>query len=219
MPNIAIVDDRHDPRVTLRRRIGLNLPVEWAVIDTHPLESLSDYPAWIVEHEVATLVLDERLQEQMNDSEGHAYYDGHEVVVYLRQRLPTLPIFFVTSYPEVSEVEEQYGKVEGVFPRRDFFDSRADKLIERLVRSGQKYVEVYERELADLAEISRRLATSTASDEDRSRADAIRSKLNIAFTGEAISDRAAWLDEMNKRLGELEGLHAEIESFLKGKGK
>lgn len=217
MPTIAIVDDRHDPRVTLRRAISLHAPEGWTVIDSAPLGEMAEYPSWLIENEVAVLVLDENLREQTQDAEGHALYQGHEVVDYLRARIPTLPIFFVTSYPNEPELDDRFGKVEGIFARGDFADKAKDH-VERIVRGGQRYLETNETELADLARLSSRIAEGRGSEADYSKLEAIRGKLGLAFQESGVVDRSVWIAEMENGLEKLEHLRNQIEDFLKGAG-
>lgn len=215
MPTIAIVDDRHEPRESVRRAMSLHVPEGWDVVDSPPLGSIAEYPSWIIENDVAAFIVDERLQEQAPDAEGHADYNGHQVVDYIRPLLPTLPIFFITSYPEATDVAARFGKVEEIIPRMTFALKSKD-FVDRFVRSGQKYLESNEGALAELADLSMRIAGGGSTNEDRIRAQAIQSMLGIPFSGGEIHDRAEWIEEMSKRLRSLERLQNEIEVFLEG---
>jgi hypothetical protein len=214
MPTIAIIDDRHDLRSSLSRNMSLYVPAHWAVVDSPPLESIDEYPSWITEHEVSTFVVDEKLHEQARDAEGHAAYNGHDVVDYLRPRFPSLPIFVVTSYPEESDLQDRLGKVEGIIPRNRFTD-RASDFVDRLVRSGQKYAEEHQAELLELAERTARIATGGSTHEDIERVRVLQEKLGLPFSAIEVETRSEWISEMTERLDELEKLREEIADFIR----
>src|SRR5258708_32416874 len=104
MAAIAVIDARLDHRVTVQRHVTANLTTPgWECLAPSPLANLGDYPAWLWEHDVAVLILDERLREV--GGPAGIDYEGHELVEYLRQRLPTFPMFVVTSFENDAELD------------------------------------------------------------------------------------------------------------------
>ena len=84
--------------------------------------------------EIAVLILDERLDEQVGSNEP-VTYQGHELVGYLRQRLPTFPVFMVTSFVHDLEGTGQDREFEDVIERGKFAED-ADMYVPRLIRAG-----------------------------------------------------------------------------------
>jgi hypothetical protein len=213
MPNIGVIDDREDLRTTLVANIRLELEEEeethWRVQEASPLESIEEYPAWIHENEIATLVVDERLAEQ---GPG-VTYAGHDVVEYLRKRLPTLPIFVVTSHAD-EVLDEAKKDVEAIVPRDQFTDEPAI-YVTRMVRAGRKYVEEFERELAELSAISRRIVAGDATGVEIRRADAIREELARSPDERDALTRVEWLEKVGHELEKLEELKNEIEEKIR----
>jgi len=190
MPTLGIIDDRQDIRETLKRDIDLELSGEWQSVDSVPLPALDDYVGWLTEHEVCVLLLDERLQEQCAIG-----YDGHDVVSYIRGKLPTFPIFIITAYPDDSEIVKKFSDVEEIISRI----ACSEKIVEyvpRFQRAAQRYVEGFQLELSELSEKSRKLAEGTASENDVSKIKALQSKLGLAFNYQFIQDRSKWLEEI-----------------------
>ena len=119
MPAIGVVDDRSTQRRQLVRGIDTSdvLPEGWRSLGINPLNTITEYPNWINENDVAALVLDERLQEQQADVEVHVNYDGHDVVDYLRKTIPDFPIFIVTAAPNDPGLGERFAAVEDIINR------------------------------------------------------------------------------------------------------
>jgi hypothetical protein len=214
MAGVGVIDDRGDLRETLVRRIQAELPKNWECFSTSPLAEMGDYPAWIAENDVAVMLLDERLNEQVECCETFAGYNGHDLVAFLREHMPTFPIFIVTSYKDDEELRKKFRDVEDIIERKEFL-RRGEEYVPRFLRSGQKYIEVFESDLSELATRADRIAKGVATREDLDRANAIRMRVGLAFPYEALNDRGEWLKRMNEKIGELEQLKAEIDEFLK----
>ena len=209
MPAIAVVDDRPPQRETIRRLIEANLPEDWVCLEYSPFTDLEDYLRLLTgeDDDVAVLVLDERLHEQPDDANGHVEYSGHDVVTYLRGRVPEFPIFVITSYPD--DLAEMFGAMDGVISRADFNPGAAE-YVQRLVRSGQKYLGTHAAELTRLSELAAEIARGEASDGDRDEIQALQAKLGLAFGAEDFLDRSTWSDELEDTVKELEALSDEI---------
>jgi CheY-like chemotaxis protein len=100
MPAIAVVDDRPANRESLAANVENSLENEegWEVLDAEPLPRLTDYGPWLAEHDVAVLIVDERLSEQRLSDGTFAPYGGHDVVKFVRSTRPSFPIFVVTAH-------------------------------------------------------------------------------------------------------------------------
>src|SRR5882724_7227033 len=152
MPTLAIIDDRKDVRQTLARNITTDLPKPWSVLQSDPLPKMSDYSSWISENEVAAVILDERLQEQVaGRKKSHVSYSGHELAKELRKYWPSLPIFMVTTHRTDSALQDPKNEVdfEEIFNREDFYQ-RSTIYTERIVRSAQRFLDTYQEELASM---------------------------------------------------------------------
>ena len=208
MPTIGIIDDRPDLRVTLKRSLDLELLDEWSSIDEDPLSKLEDYPSWLTENEVCVLLLDEKLHEQ-----APVDYNGHDVVDFLRKHLPTLPIFVITAYPENEDLLKSFKDVEGIIPRTKF-SKDASEYVSRITRSAQRFLESFQSELTQLAEISERIAQGKAKKKDKENAEAIQNKISLAFPYEALESRSELLGELESKLKDLEKMRKDIGNYL-----
>jgi CheY-like chemotaxis protein len=217
MPTIGIVDDRRVLRTTLRRTLSAVLPDEWDSIDSEPLPELNLYPSWITENEISALIVDERLHEQAADVEGHVTYSGHDLVDFLRERFPTIPIFIVTSYIEDDPLKSRFKDVEGIFPR-GLFVTEAENYVPIILRASQRFIETYQRELSELSEIAMKIAKGEATQEDQERGRAIQNKIETAFAIDEISSKSEWLDKLDATLSEFQQLKSEIEDHLSEQG-
>ena len=220
MPTLAIIDDRRKIRETLARNIGTELPKNWSVVQRDPLPSMSDYPSWIAENEVAAIILDERLQEEIAGRKIYGDYTGHELAKYIRKRLPNLPIFMVTTYLTDAPLQEpDTEKVfEGIFAREDFYN-RSTIYIERIVRSAQRFFDTYQTELAELGEYSSKIASGSGSKKDKKHLLALQTKINGVFASVAVTtENATQLAELEAAVKQLEKATKKAKQLVR-KGK
>lgn len=208
MSTIGLIDDRADHRSTLKRRLDLELSGDWQSIDNEPLPRLEDYPSWITENEVCVLLLDERLHEQVAVS-----YNGHDVANYLRKHLPTLPIFVITSYSPDEALLKSFKDVEDIIQREEF-TKKADEYVSRFVRSAQRYLNTFQKELSDLSDKSAKIALGKATTQDIEEVKAIQEKIGLAFPYDSLDNRSEWLNALEKKLEELDELKISIEKYL-----
>ncbi|HVY06511.1 MAG TPA: hypothetical protein VHB46_11095 [Burkholderiales bacterium] len=218
MPTIGVIDDRADARETLCRNINLEIEEEhnWSAIEHGPLAKIEDYPGWLHDAGIAVLVVDERLQEQADAGEEPATYSGHELVSYLRMRLPTLPLFMVTSHADEDDLEGAEADAEDVVQREDF-NKNPKIYVQRMLRAGRKFTEEFLAELAQLSEIAERTAMGSATDADREKEKAIREKLTLASPDGLSLSRQTWLGELDKEIKELGALSDKIHDRLSRK--
>ncbi len=220
MPAIGVIDDRSDVRQTISRRISryLRQHATWTCEDSAPLERLDYYPSWLTEHEIVVLVLDERLREQVEEGAQPVTYDGHDVVDFIRARLPTFPIFVVTGWDDDEALSERFGAVEDVV-NREGFARGAKGYTDRFVRAGTRFWEENQKELEELGRIARKVALGDASEEDLKEARSLQQKMELAFVVDELYDRASWLDQMEASLAELETIRQRLsENRVKGQG-
>lgn len=206
MAAIALVDDRLDARSTvaglMRRRLR---GTDWEVIDIAPLPNISDYPGWIVDNDVKVIVLDERLNELAQDSEGYANYSGHNVAEYLRGVMPDLPQFIVTTVPDTAELNDAAADLDAIIKREDFSNKSA-VFVERMVRAGSSFSERTRHELIVVDEISRAIVSGGVTQQQIDSISALRGKqqlLGAISHASTMIDSAAQLESICQRLEDL----------------
>lgn len=215
MPTIAIIDDRKDLRESLNVIIASQLPPQWNVIDAYPLNLKSDYPNWITENEVVVLILDERLNEQLEKKiKQHVKYQGHALVDYLRQRIPTFPIFVITQYLTDRDLVNRFKDVEDIISRKEFCEKSVD-YIPRFVRAAQKYLESHESDLRNLSMTAEKIALGKATSKDIALMKAVHGKLGLMFVDQIVDDREHWLTKFDAKVKELRSLNKQITGFIK----
>jgi DNA-binding NtrC family response regulator len=213
MDAIAIVDDRQDMRETVARIIRLDLVelgLDWNVIPVSPFENPTDYAAWIQEHSVCVIVLDENLSEEFEISAVN--YSGHALASILRKQKPDLPQFIVTSVVEHNDLDAAAGDLEDVIARNEFHIN-SKKYVQRMVRAGQSFVNRYEAELDELNRVATAIVTDTATETDLRHANAIRAKLQIAYDLETAMDLKSWLESAEKTASALEQVVGELKTI------
>jgi hypothetical protein len=198
---IAVVDDREEMRdsVADRIRLGLeDLKLDWEVIADEPLESIDAYPAWIADNDVAVLVLDEKLGEEIGRRGVAAAYTGHEVAAALRELIPDLPQLIITSIKNSDELE---GAAElDAIVQRDEFNKHWRVYVERMVRLAKSFVDRNEADLAELTSLSQKMVDGSALPTDVDRLNAIREKVQmVAKPDETIAMRQVLEDAENVR--------------------
>jgi len=209
MPTIAVVDDKRDNRKTRIRLIEGSIPEGWEVLGESPLPSVEQYPAWIMENEVAVLVLDERL-DGFN-------YTGTGLAKYLRKHLPDFPIYLVTSYKGPENTEDRV-IFERSFNRSDF-DPKVELYVPRMVRAGRRFINEFEGDLSRLSKAAAKIAEGKGTNEDKKAAAAIQTGLNIAFQVGEFSDRADWINRFESAVQELEMTIKKLQTAVASASK
>lgn len=209
MPTIGIIDDRSKQRETLKRSLDLELLEGWNSIDEDPLPRLEDYPRWLMENDICVLLLDEKLHEQVSVD-----YDGHDVVNFLRRKLPTLPIFVITAYSTEDELLKSSKDVEDIISKREF-PKNANRYVSRIIRSAQRFLESFQKELSELAKLSKKIAQGKSNKRDKEKVEAIQNKISLAFPYDALASRSEWLSEFESKLKDLEKMRKDIGNYLK----
>src|SRR5258708_516923 len=83
----------------------------WDMVDLRPYEHMHEYWELIASEEVAVLVVDELLSEEITKPVS---YTGHELARYLRTRFPEFPIFTVTTYPTTPGLQANDKDLDGI---------------------------------------------------------------------------------------------------------
>ena len=211
MATIGIVDDREQDRRLIAEIISLGTAEDgWDIVDNAPLPSLLDYPTWITENEISVLVIDEIFDALIN---GKAVkYQGHDIISFVRERMPSLPIFVITAYQNEDLLRARYKHVEEIIPRIDF-SKKPEDFIPRIIRSAQNFLSVYEAELNELSDFAQKAALGTDIDSaELSRVEAIRQHLGIAFPIESISNINDWIKEASDLADKLEKLRIKLQA-------
>ena len=208
MPKITIVDDRKDFRTTLKRKIEAffikSKLKDWEVMDISPFQNKSEYFPWLLENDVVVLILDERLQENIEESES-VNYKGSELIEEIRRHL---------NYSRDPDLQSKFPLFDEILDRDSFY-SKADEYITRFIRSGQRYIQSHNKILTRISELSQKLAVGDATNEETLELRGLQEGLNLSSV--EIIDREAWLHKYQEKLDELDKLSIQIEEFLKKK--
>lgn len=202
MPTIGWIDDREGNRGTITRYIGrsLNRFPDWGVVDSEPLENLEAYPSWIAEHEIVSLVLDERLHESTTVD-----YRGSEVARFVRGRMPDLPIYIVTAHSEDPDIQSRVGEIDEIIDR-ERFTADPDSFVDRFVRAGSRFYDAHKEQLERLGDLAAKVAEGRASPADRTELRGLQTALGLPFTYDVVT-RSESLDDLQRiveRLSDIE---------------
>lgn len=214
MTAIGVIDDRDKDREMIVSGIRLgNKEDGWIIVDDLPLPSLDEYPAWISQNKICALVIDELLDEKI--IKGVAVdYRGHDLVDYIRKRIPTLPIFVITAHANDDILQERFKDVEEIIAR-DEFGRLYKNYVPRIIRSAQQYLNIFQNDLNELSIIAQKTAMGEeVSFDEYYRAQAIKTKLDIAFTTDDILNISNWLEDVAILIDKIEKLRKDIESKL-----
>lgn len=220
MPTIAIVDDDPRSRDSDVRSLNTHLPKDkgWAAIAIHPFPHLKDYPSWIAENEIAVLLVDEKLGGRAADASKHVNYEGHDLIKSLRRNNKTLPLYFLTNFAGNTPVTQRFADVEDIISKNEFKKNRA-KYVARFTRKGGEYFKSFRNQLAQLNDLSLKIAKGEATAEDKKNAKAIQLNLELPHIIEPSDDRSEWLEKYEDKVKEFEGLRKEIETYFKQKSR
>jgi len=114
-PVILLVEDDPDDARDYKEDIEASIDV--TVITVTPPEDLSDLAVLVAEHDAGAVILDERLQQRSD-----ATYVGIDVLEYLRNAFPNLPVDILTNYPHSSELKGRGLPQENLIRKREFDD-------------------------------------------------------------------------------------------------
>jgi hypothetical protein len=216
MPQIGIVDDREEQRKEIIIGIDLSdkLPVEWHLSSIPPLQKINEYPSWIVEHDIAVLIVDEKLNENSIAGGYHVSYYGHDLINYLRELngiFTDFPIFVITAYDTSPELKQEESNTEFIIKRRGW-TREAGIWVPRIVRAGQRYFETHTNQLEKLGRISQKLALGEASEDEIKELDAIRVSFELPLSPfDEIKTRSEWIKKFEGAMDDFQKLQIEVE--------
>lgn len=220
MSVIAVVDDRKDVRETMAGLIQKCLDREapgWRAIDTEPLEQISDYSKFIKMNEVAVLIVDEKLAEQPNKSGEAVSYAGHDIVSYLRGKLPSFPIFVITAHEDDDELKKRSAEAEDVINRNDDWNTHYAMYVTRMIRRGRVFIDEYQTELSEVSQISEKIAEGKATSKEKERLSALQAKLSLALPLDVLETRSEWVTRSEAQVELLEKKIVSLEKSAKKK--
>jgi len=217
MAHIAVLDDRAPQRETLVKLIGAVLPGGWQCIAAPLFQNIKEYPQWLMENDVHVLVADQVLNEQAEEEGSQAVdYKAHDVIFAIRQAFPSFPIYVITSYPDDAELSSHLGDAEGVMTRRELSE-KPRAFVARMVRAGSKFAEEHQQDLAALTELSKKVASGTATPDDTKKLHALQATIGLGANTGIQEGRGDVLEAVEKKLDDLDELRGEIETLLKKK--
>lgn len=184
MLRILVVDDRKKAREHVRELIETHLPKDAnvEVSDTFPLDDVEAYASYIREHDVAALLLDERLGEVGDPSTGrHIPYFGHDVIGFLRARLPDFPVYAVTTFKTDHDLTQKAAEFEDIIDR-DEFQSRAQTYTSRILRAAARFQDAMDSHLNTLNSLTLKAAEGKLSSEEQKLLEQTRAILGLPFT-------------------------------------
>ena len=212
MNRIAIIDDNHEQRETLKRAIEAYLERREStleVIDIYPFETedFQVYIDWINSENILVLIFDERMHNESENGKGPVGYKGNELVSIIRKSFKYIPVFTVTSHIDDDELQEKFGEFEYIVGREDFIDNGAN-YVDIIIRSSQRYLDENQNELSEYDHLTKLIASGKGKSEDIDRLKALQIKLHIPMND--FSDRETWLKEYEIHIKELEEYKAQL---------
>lgn len=216
MFKIGVVDDREEQRETFSNAVKIQLRYlneDIEVLDIFPFYHKEEYITWIQENNISVLILDEKLHETTKNGQA-VKYDGHELGIYLNRHLKNFPLFVVTSYDGVIELEKNLKEFFLILARTEFHDN-AKQYTNLFLNSGRKFYKDFHLELSELTRIAKKIAVGQASDEEINEVKVIQEKLQIPSTVYLLNDRSTSIGELSIHLDKLNSLNNEIKIFLR----
>lgn len=199
MKKIAIVDDQESARSAVHSVIedvlsNEDLEAEWGIVSIAPLADIGAYASFIDSEEVAILLIDERLGESPDASGDAVMYKGSELVEELRKNHKQMPIYGITAFPQDESLETHFAQFDEII-LRDTFTLKAASYVPRFIRAYQNFLKVRDDTLAELGTISAKIASGSATDDEKKRATEIQEKINLPDVVSDMNSRSEWLTE------------------------
>lgn len=187
MLRILVVDDRKSAREHVRELLETHLPsgADVEVSDAFPLDDVEAYASYIREHDVAALLLDERLGEVGDPVTGRKTdYLGHDVIGYLRTRLPDFPVYAVTTFKTDHDLTQKAADFEDIIDRTEFQD-KAQTYTSRILRAAARFQDAMDSHLQTLNTLTLKATEGRLSQEEQKALEQTRSILGLPFTSGA----------------------------------
>jgi len=215
MNNIGLIDDRRDQRETTETLLNRSLrDTGWRCISIEPFSNLDQYFSWINEHEIAGLIVDEKLNESQLSSGGNAGYDGHTLVRHIRQHIPDFPVYSITSYKDDPNLQDNIFNFENIFDRTEFQDKK-DQITKIILRGCQKFTKEHQNHLSRISELSTKNAISELTEEELSEIKSIQTYLSISLIEEGEPDFHKVINQIEEKTEELAKSINSIKEKLK----
>lgn len=187
MLRILVIDDRKAAREHVRELLETHLPkgADVEISDSFPLNDVKAYASYIHEHDVAALLLDERLGEVGDPITGRkSTYLGHEVVGYLRARLPDFPVYAVTAFGADHDLTQKAADFEDIIDRTEF-QNEVQKYTSRILRAAARFQDAMNSHLQTLNALTLKAAEGKLSAEEKKKLEQTRSVLGLPFTSDS----------------------------------
>jgi hypothetical protein len=218
MPSIVLIDDKRDNRESINVIISNYLSAHypsWNCMNVFPFQKMEEYISWIIENDVAILVIDEQLHAEPSIEGWHVNYDGHNLVELLRKTFPTFPVYAITAFSVTEALKKRFHLFDDILEHKKFYNN-IECTIDRFVRAGQRFSESNINELNTLSEISMSLALGNSiTDKKLLEAKAIQERLGIISSVENLFDRSALIERLELCINGFGKLTSEIDTFLK----
>lgn len=219
MKTIAIIDDKDSVRKAFSRQIANALErlyPDWKVIAHKPFLDKKEYPQWIIENEVAVLILDEQLDGEAVEKGKNADYSGHDLAKELRTRFKDLPVYSVTSVAVSEGLKKSLKNFNLILSTSDF-DEDPDNYINLFVKSGINFYEEYQKELGRLGELAEIIAQGKASEENMREIQSLQTRLLIPHLSEELVSREGYIKELQKKVEEIKLMQVNLLQYLNKK--
>ncbi|MDX1960954.1 MAG: hypothetical protein SFU98_20460 [Leptospiraceae bacterium] len=179
----------------------------WDVICIKPFSDKKDYVNWIKENDIATLILDERL----NEKDIGVNYKGSQIISYLRENFKELPIYSFSAFAdEDKDIITNATLFESVVDKDNFVEN----YFERSLRAAQRYWNTYQKELNSISNISKKLALGNASEKEVAELKSLQTKLMIPGITEQIINKTEWLEKFEENINKFEDVTKKLNRLL-----
>jgi hypothetical protein len=215
MAKIVVVDDNKDQRGTYAIRLRqflkeLNSDIQ--VIDIFPFEKPSDYYGFIDAENISAIIVDEKLHNDSQPDKPPVGYNGSDLVMYIRERYKYIPFFTLTNFPEDQVLQEKINEYDYIFSKKEF----TIKQVEIIQRACQRYLDENQKELSMYDDLTRKIASGKAGDDDIEKLKALQQKLQIPLSTD-LKDREEWLNEYERQITALGDIKTKLEKKLEKK--
>jgi DNA-binding NarL/FixJ family response regulator len=187
MLKILVIDDRKAAREHVRELLETHLPEgsNVDVSDAFPLQDVEAYASHIREHDIAALILDERLGEVRDtETDQLTTYFGHEVISTLRAQLPDFPVYVVTTFKTDPDLSVKAADFEDIIDR-DEFQINAQIYTNRIIRAAARFQDAMDSHLQTLTALTLKAAEGALTQEERENLEKTRTILGLPFTSSA----------------------------------
>ena len=178
---------------------------EFQVISEIPLSEMKSMVERIQgEHNLAALILDQRLKET-----GVASYTGMELAEAVRQFDPKIPIYILTNH--INDIGDQDYLVEYVLEKDNMVDEAyLQKISARVRRHADIYIDIISDRERQFDELLRKSIDTELTEEELEEFK----KLHFWRSKAVFADEESWSMELKKSLDEQQELLAELNQEI-----